>query len=798
MKSLKEQHSFQVPLLSRPINSNTTSFILPSSTQQGSFKRHRTERACDTCRRRKVRCDIPEAGLACKQCLRNNGVCIFTSTPRKRGPRNVAILEERLQRMERLIISYQQQQVQQQEQNSKQHDKQKNTTSKTSMDLMRQYLIHVGRLQPEEPINGINDWIYRVAGIDKQTSDELMKVYFAYVFPVFPVINKARFLQEYRHQVSLFPSPPLLCAMYGAAVRYIESCKAFRADDLPLPLIDAANQRSSESWAQLHMKYVKASRGASLSVVQSLIICMQHRSSTNHQWSKVWLLNSMAIRMAQDIGLHRNTQDWALSDGDRETRRRTWSLLYILDRWFSAGAGRPLTVFDEDCDQTYSETFDFAEFLDDPHYFTNNTSSLLQEPRFPSCIPWRNSFEMIKCPKLPIFESLIQVAKLSKIVGNIIQGLYTPMGRKKCLETGSNEIVTVLEHSLTEWRANLPSFLQVVGIPMVQSHPSYNDDSMMVLSGFLGMSYYTALILLHRVFILSKNPTASSQLSLQICTNAAIRCVDLARKIQTRDFILVSWGFTIYPLFIASLIHVYNASSGDSMVADVAKANLLRVLAILQLYGKLSPLAESLYATLSCVAQHHCHLSSQSTTVSYLHQYHNNTNGTTTFLNNNDDNGDNSNVFSTTSSESSPTISRTHYSQSMIEWLENVCAPIPDTNYESTDAFGFQSFVHFGVPKCPYHSSTLDQQPTISVLSSCKGNNRKYDDNEMIDSKTTPPYADFLLYGDNLSDNTSSTTTATSPLSSSNEYYPGDVFWQIPSGVELSEWPSFPVQVETV
>lgn len=30
-----------------------------------------------------------------------------------------------------------------------------------------------------------------------------------------------------------------------------------------------------------------------------------------------------------------------------EIRKRIWGLLYSVDRWFSAGTGRPLTAFDE-------------------------------------------------------------------------------------------------------------------------------------------------------------------------------------------------------------------------------------------------------------------------------------------------------------------------------------------------------------------------------------------------------------------------------------------------------------------
>lgn len=113
------------------------------------------------------------------------------------------------------------------------------------------------------------------------------------------------------------------------------------------------------------------------------------------------------------------------------------------------------------------------------------------------------------------------------------------------------------------------------------------------------LTYCTLLILLHRPFIeKDEDGTRLSMSSLTICTNAATRCVDIAEKMHYRDFLLVSWNFAIYPIFTASLIHIYNAGSTDTIVADVAKANLIRSMSVIKRLSKLSPGACRLYEVL--------------------------------------------------------------------------------------------------------------------------------------------------------------------------------------------------------
>ncbi|KAI0081043.1 hypothetical protein K474DRAFT_57243 [Panus rudis PR-1116 ss-1] len=77
-----------------------------TAAQSISLKKRRVQRACDICRRKKVRCDggsMP--GNRCSNCITYNYECTYVEAAKKRGPPKgyVESLETRLQKMEALL-----------------------------------------------------------------------------------------------------------------------------------------------------------------------------------------------------------------------------------------------------------------------------------------------------------------------------------------------------------------------------------------------------------------------------------------------------------------------------------------------------------------------------------------------------------------------------------------------------------------------------------------------------------------------------------------------------------------------
>ena len=271
-----------------------------------------------------------------------------------------------------------------------------------------------------------------------------------------------------------------------------------------------------------------------------------------------------------------------------------------MDKWSAAATGRPQTIFDEDCDEVYpSESSSWEEVMDTPSKEDDSTTEGSDDnagPRFPSLDP--SIAQKVKVDRIPIYQPFVQLAKLSELLGRILQGLYTPRAKRYSAQHGSDAIVSYLDNALSEWRANLPPSLQISSTNFSRLD-SRSHQPLLSMSGLIYLTYCTLLVLLHRPFIEREkkngHDTRLSMSSLTICTNAATRCVDIAEKMHYRDFMLVSWSFSIYPVFTASLIHIYNAASTDIIVADVAKSNIIKAMGVIKRLSKLSPAAGRLF-----------------------------------------------------------------------------------------------------------------------------------------------------------------------------------------------------------
>ncbi|KAF9220414.1 hypothetical protein BS17DRAFT_344209 [Gyrodon lividus] len=78
---------------------------IPSTTVPENKKR-RVQRACDVCRRKKIRCDGSQMpGNRCSNCIAYNFECTYVEAAKKRGPPKgyVESLENRLEKMEKLL-----------------------------------------------------------------------------------------------------------------------------------------------------------------------------------------------------------------------------------------------------------------------------------------------------------------------------------------------------------------------------------------------------------------------------------------------------------------------------------------------------------------------------------------------------------------------------------------------------------------------------------------------------------------------------------------------------------------------
>jgi hypothetical protein len=92
------------------------------------------------------------------------------------------------------------------------------------------------------------------------------------------------------------------------------------------------------------------------STVQALLL-LGYRELGIGAMAQAWVYTGMAVRMAQDLGMHRQADGWARVDVGRlfsprelQERRRIWWGCVVLDGYVSTYIGRPLAIFERDYD----------------------------------------------------------------------------------------------------------------------------------------------------------------------------------------------------------------------------------------------------------------------------------------------------------------------------------------------------------------------------------------------------------------------------------------------------------------
>jgi len=134
----------------------------------------------------------------------------------------------------------------------------------------------------------------------------------------------------------------LLLAMFSVAARYVEE-PPVRAEgdgmwDAGDDFLYAANKLLSKCYAQSRP-----------STCQALLV-LGYREVGIGAMAHAWTYIGMAVRMAQDLGLHRSAEGWIRGDmggqlfeqNELNERRRIWYACVVMDKYVSNYIGGPI------------------------------------------------------------------------------------------------------------------------------------------------------------------------------------------------------------------------------------------------------------------------------------------------------------------------------------------------------------------------------------------------------------------------------------------------------------------------
>ncbi|KAF4615237.1 hypothetical protein D9613_002634 [Agrocybe pediades] len=413
-------------------------------------KRTKTQRACDSCRARKIRCDVitDSDPPICQHCKQYGFECTFFLPITETRFKKKKLEEEAAAEKEKANAS----------------DASKagpSDTNKRDIGVFGPtypaHLLHSqatinprvyenydnryhhtfevtksgdGLIQVQKPSNDDQNLVHQKQldlQIEPSVIESLLNAYFADVAPILPVVTEAEFLATSN------PPPILVYSMCLVAAARRE---------VPQKVFDSIRYAVNSI-----IKAEDVLSTASIVNVQALLIlCMTgdcHSQFVPNALSALWIRLGSAIRMAQDLGLHRAES----VKQNIELRRRLWGACLICDRWASIAYGHPYMIDIQDCDARLPSSGDSTDLYMD------------------------------------------ELVRLSIILGRVQKSIYSPSG----LTFMTDDILYELLADMQRWKDGLPEQLQFRGPetprPAGLLHLLYSCVCMMFWRVFMRISY---------------------------------------------------------------------------------------------------------------------------------------------------------------------------------------------------------------------------------------------------------------------------------------------------------------------
>ncbi|GAA6034873.1 hypothetical protein JCM8097_009343 [Rhodosporidiobolus ruineniae] len=339
-----------------------------------------------------------------------------------------------------------------------------------------------------------------IQGIEHSDAEKLLNYFFTTHSVHFPIVSKADFLGQERPTPLLFNA---ICAVSALSHHVAPSIL-----------------RTIKATIRSHLRDEDMLDNSTIPNIQALLIyafCMEAEKGTAA--SKTWNILGLAIRMAQDLGLHRKlgSERKDQSEGDHtELRRRVWGGCLIADRWMSAIYGQPMMIDLADCDTMLPSVFDIRPNSD---------------------------FDAERRPYL--FNSAL--ISLSILLGRIIKAVYSPTGIMLLSEKDAKGLV----NDLAAWQSGLPEELRFHG-------PQKSTPE----QGFLKLLYIPVRFLITRPFMRLSFQLPERFASVSVGTQQWSFVETEAREaiewVDKNESCLEGWFAGTYAFFICSLIQYHS------------------------------------------------------------------------------------------------------------------------------------------------------------------------------------------------------------------------------------------------
>ncbi|TPX16846.1 uncharacterized protein E0L32_003408 [Thyridium curvatum] len=405
--------------------------------------------------------------------------------------------------------------------------------------------------------------------------DNLVRLYFKHVHPVYPVLSKTRFLRAYAEDKTKIPAS-LRGAVYGLAANFwkhdpsMTNTLGFNQHELFEDAL-ACLQR------ELH--------GPDLWTMQACLLLMHENPAANAtiESPRVWTLAAQAVACAQMIGLHRDPMVWNIAPYEKSMRRKLWWAAFAVDVWSSICHGNP------------------------PHIHTDSfTTSLLtmEDIAFDEEVPPELSYlvhEEGTRPDISTSARFYEYTTLSLMLHRLLIDFYSDVKYQDTMQdpVAREGALLGFKTKLHNWESLLP---RCVTLEMTTLNSPHLNNAP------LHLSFYTGVALLYRALMspVTKAAKRDPNSSLRRHFNEAIRafapftmfmgditpeCLHAFWGNQARSQLILCGNFLIYLFLLAPdpeqvqatfqlLERFHDSLQRLSAAADEVSIHLLRPVAL--------------------------------------------------------------------------------------------------------------------------------------------------------------------------------------------------------------------------
>lgn len=369
--------------------------------------------------------------------------------------------------------------------------------------------------------------------LPEETIDHLLHSYYHSCFLAYQIIDR----EEFNLQCSSTNNSDLLLINSIKAWMSKHSCIYHQCENTKdLTTVGEAYFRKAR-----HLLRARFDR-SNATTIQALLNLYMYQLSCERS-TLAYLYIGLAIRMAQDLKLHKK-ENMVADLKLREKNKRLWWSAYWLDLCAALESNRPTMVDDKDCNIDYPIKMNHEDELTGYH-----------------------------------IDFTVSSIKLMKIRKEITRHLPSEQAGQKLLSA-----ISRLELTLMDWLQNLPEAIRYdidedSGDPVFRKKGNFCDEACLLLN----IQYHTSWIMLHKGFLPTPGQTAApvALLSQNICTKGANFITKLL-EIYSQELDWCHFFYTLEGIVTSVNIHKVNVSSPERDVSENAKQNLLITSNIIQ------------------------------------------------------------------------------------------------------------------------------------------------------------------------------------------------------------------------